>query len=504
MITFNKKSLYAAVAGVAALGVTGASQAVTVNADGLGQVLIYPYYTVRTTAAGGEYQSLISVVNTTASAKAVKVRFLEGKNSREVLDFNLFLSHNDVWVGGVVGTADGAGLFTPAKSSTMPVVSSDPKNPTPFVNFAFTGSAEDGGDQSLDRTREGYAEVIEMADIITNSPTWTTVTHVSSVPPCKASILQSPSLTAVTAQLAGDTVAPTGGIFGAMTLVNALAAIDVATEATALATFTATKQLFPEGNTLPDLSLVNPRTSVVTNGNQTFVTQWPALTTNGPDPVSAVLMHNNLYNEFVLDSGTKSGTDWVVTMPTKRYYYQGGQITDTAGNVIGVALTPGQTLFQRDFILGKACDDVVITRWDREENTVASSTTFSPPPPTRTDAICYEANVITFNNSHILASANEQNIPTTFQNGWVQMNFPVGTLGAFHQLVGGATTTVTINQNTAVVTTGAQASTTFSGLPTLGYAVQTFNNGTLTDTAGRNVNATYAGRVAHRFSRAVQ
>ena len=81
---------------------------------------------------------------------------------------------------------------------------------------------------------------------------------------------------------------------------------------------------------LPDLSLVNPRTSVVTSGNRTFVTQWPALTTNGADPVSAVLMHNNVYNEFILDSGTKSGTDWVVTMPTKRYYYQGGQILDAA------------------------------------------------------------------------------------------------------------------------------------------------------------------------------
>ena len=47
MNTFNKKSLYAALAGVSALGVTGTAQAVNVNPDGLGQVLIYPYYTVR-------------------------------------------------------------------------------------------------------------------------------------------------------------------------------------------------------------------------------------------------------------------------------------------------------------------------------------------------------------------------------------------------------------------------------------------------------------------------
>jgi hypothetical protein len=70
---------------------------VSVNHDGLGQALIYPYYTVRVVPTGligsdAAYNSLLSVVNSTASAKAVKVRFLEGKNSREVLDFNLYLS----------------------------------------------------------------------------------------------------------------------------------------------------------------------------------------------------------------------------------------------------------------------------------------------------------------------------------------------------------------------------------------------------------------------------
>ncbi len=46
MNTFKKKSLYLAVAGVSALG-AGSASAVSLNADGLGQVLIYPYYTVR-------------------------------------------------------------------------------------------------------------------------------------------------------------------------------------------------------------------------------------------------------------------------------------------------------------------------------------------------------------------------------------------------------------------------------------------------------------------------
>ena len=102
MSTFKQKSLFTALAGLGVLGVADSAQAVHINADGLGQVLIYPYYTARSTASGNAYVTALSVVNTTASAKAVKVRFLEGKNSREVLDFNLFLSQYDVWTAGIV------------------------------------------------------------------------------------------------------------------------------------------------------------------------------------------------------------------------------------------------------------------------------------------------------------------------------------------------------------------------------------------------------------------
>src|SRR5574337_947001 len=74
MDMFKKKSLCAALAGIGALGVAGAAQAVNVNGDGLGQVLIYPYYTARSDSAGNAYNSLLTVVNTTASAKSVNER----------------------------------------------------------------------------------------------------------------------------------------------------------------------------------------------------------------------------------------------------------------------------------------------------------------------------------------------------------------------------------------------------------------------------------------------
>src|SRR3989440_9975905 len=99
MNTFNRKSLYAALAGVGFLGATGAAQAVNVNPDGLGQALSYPYYTTNGTGTGGTvppYNSLLSVGNPTASGKVVKVRFLQGRASKEVLDLNPWLPAFDV------------------------------------------------------------------------------------------------------------------------------------------------------------------------------------------------------------------------------------------------------------------------------------------------------------------------------------------------------------------------------------------------------------------------
>jgi hypothetical protein len=125
MNIFKKKSLCAALAGIGALGAAGAAQAVNLNPDGLGQVLIYPYYTTRQNAAGNVYNSLLSVVNSTASVKAVKVRFLEGKNSREVLDFNLFLSPYGVWTAAILpssGNTGGARVATLDRSCTLPAL----------------------------------------------------------------------------------------------------------------------------------------------------------------------------------------------------------------------------------------------------------------------------------------------------------------------------------------------------------------------------------------------
>jgi hypothetical protein len=481
MNTFKRKSLYAALAGVSALGVTGAAQAVNLNPDGLGQVLIYPYYTTRADAGGNAYTSLLSVVNTTSSAKAVKVRFLEGKNSREVLDFNLFLSKHDVWTAAILpSTTGGALVGTLDKSCTLPPIPAGGQN---FVNFAYTGGNSDKGGTSLDRTKEGYVEIIEMATFTTSSTTSQIVTHVGGVPGQNGYVCSD----LTDAQASKDAASAnfvSGGIFGGMTLINVNQGTDFTEDAVALDNYVASGNNIynPAGSIQPDLQQAFPPVSQVLANSSVYTSSW---TFGTADPVSAVLMHSNVMNEFVLDAGTKSGTDWVVTFPTKRYYVN-----------VGTGNAP--KLFQRNFNqTDGSCDDVSLNIYDREERTTSTPVGFSPPPPTQTNSICWEANVVTFNNSNVLASVNTANIPTTFQNGWLNMGFPTGISGALatvHELINTTNTLITdIGSSTSSGNT-----VTYIGLPVVGFAVQTFSNGTLS-VGGVNVLSNYGGNFVHKY-----
>jgi hypothetical protein len=470
MNTFKMKSLCVALAGVGTLA-AGSVEAVNVNPDGTGQVLIYPYYTVRTVGAGAApYNSLLSVVNSNGSAVAVKVRFIEGRNSREVLDFNLFLSAYDVWTAAVVPVGTGAGVLTTDTSCTVPTVTS---TPVPFVNFAYAG---DGGGDGLDRTTEGYIEIIEMGPIDSKSTTEGGVTHVSGVPTCAG----TGATDAGNAINGNSTI---GGLFGGVSLVNVLAGVDIGENAVALDNFRTTAKYDLPGDIKPDLQDVDPPTAVLFDGQQ--VRSATGFATN-IDAVSALFMMEHVYNEFVLDTVTKSGTDWVLTMPTKRYYY------NSDGSV--------NYLFQRNFVTN-ACDDIGLTVYDREERTPKAPQGFSPPPPPgKVAGLCWEANVLTFNGTNILGSANSISATVSYQNGWANLLFgPVTKFdGAFaHQLPASAITTTQISGSTTT------APGTFLGLPVIGFAAQSFTNGTLKDPTGSLIQANYAAAFEHRGVRRV-
>jgi hypothetical protein len=515
MNTFKRKALVAAV--LAGVGVAGTAEAVYLNPNKTGQVLIYPYYTVQQ-AQGASWNTYLSVVNTTSAAKAVKVRVIEGKTSAEVLDFNLYLSPNDVWTAAIVpsdATTGASGrIITADASCTSPgnigLAGQD------FRNYQYLPTTVGGGGAhlpgtGLDRTREGYVEIIEMG-ILTG--TWANaVTHNSAGVPNNCAVV-TPS----TASPVGlnEISAPTGGLMGTGTLINVTNGQDAGYKADALEAWSNVQQYSVPSLTTPNLGSASPAVSLVINAgglNATsasmaataYLTSFGAAALSGVPAgaraVASVYMHSAVMNEYVLDTTTQSNTDWVVTQPLKNLFVSSA----TAATPYTAVLTSSG-----------ACETVSFTYFNREERgATAAASDFSPPPPdlSPVNSLCWEANVISIRNgathmpsgnvSGVLGSMNVTNINVTsgFQNGWAIMSF-TGTNATLPAGMAGAAPTssqVVLDQSTVaaapITFTGAA---TFFGLPVTGFMVRNFRNGTLTCGTG-NCQGNYGSLFSHSY-----
>jgi len=456
MKTINRKPLFLALAGITALGAIGTAQAVSVNPTGLGQVLLYPYYTVKGEA--NPFNTLLSIVNTTASTKAVKVRFREGKASAEVLDFNIFLSPYDMWTAALEpSSSGGVRMSTSDNSCTIPTI---PAAGVEFRNGAYVGDLV--ADNSLTRLREGYFEVIEMATYTDGSVIAVNSKHGSNGKPLNCARVTD----IVATQEQRD---PQGGLSGTASLVSSGSGFNAATDPTALVNFKKNAFYSDTGTIAPDMRNADPWSMTEAGNGNTVWASWNA----GQDAVSAALMKNAIINEFVLDAGTASQTDWVITFPTKSFYI--GEFTATKRNPFQSVLGPKGS-----------CDDIVLTTWDREEQTTQpGGPDFSPSPTQPGVSICWEANVLTFNNKNIFSSSQTLGVNTLFPNGWARMDFHVG---GVLPLVANAATLVVENRDAPPFTTAS--GTSFTGLPTIGFAVQTFRP---------TLERSFAGTFAHRF-----
>ena len=434
-------AVVAGIAGVA--GFAGLANAVDLNPDGLGQVLIYPYYTVNKSQ-----DTLFSVVNTTAIGKAVKVRFLEGYNSREVLDFNLFLSPYDVWTATISQVSeDGGAQIDTVDASCIDFI---PSFPYPFSKAAYTGGvagpggasyAKDSGPQGIERTREGYLEMIQMGDIIDGSDLYFATLHNQDgtpnggVPDCGAPVGDDVAT-------AADLDPPTGGLFGSGGIVNVGEGTFFAYAADAIEGFSETTLYTTPSSLQPSLQAANTpsvvdsgvaRAYVFTDGGRLLTADYG----RGEDAVSAIFMADSLYNEYLLSPSIGASSDWVVTFPTKRFY-------------VDKILYPSAITspFAVPFAGGTSNVELSMSTFDREEG---SSETVPPRCPSPPDDTCFlqapylpfEVNIITFVNesvetSAVFGSMLFKSIAPFGPNGWATIALAAGDSGA-HVLGGGVT-----------------------------------------------------------------
>jgi hypothetical protein len=482
MNTFKRKALFTAV--LAGLGAAGSAEAVYLNPNGTGQVLIYPYYTVQS-ANGNAWNTYLSVVNTTSRAKAVKVRVLEGKTSVEVLDFNLFLSANDMWTAAIIpGPGDGARIVTSDTSCTNPVGQMRVDlggSGEPFRNFQYLAGVNGAIGEGLDRTREGYVEIIEMGTLTGD---WeAAVTHSAGVPEdCTEVQGVAPTPSSVEA--------PTGGLSGTGTLINVNNGSDAGYKADALEAWSVASNYTGPGFTDPNLGDAFPAVSVVVragdagaDGSSSAITAYrnvfvpDANVSAGAKAVASVFMRTAVLNEYVLDAGTVSQTDWVITQPVKNLF------------VSDVTAAPPYT---SRLVTAGACEDISFEFWNREEaQGEAGGADFSPTPDAEVGSICWESTVLSIRNgsshtaslptdtSGVLGSFNVTavNVTSSFQSGWGRLTF-VGDNA--NPLVGmGSSESDRISMGSDVgssITTGSAAPVTFFGLPVTGFMVRTFQN----------------------------
>ncbi len=184
-------------------------------------------------------------------------KLLEGKNGREVFNVHVFLSPYDVWTAGVLPdpASGGARIGSYDASCVLPAAfSASPTAPfLTFSNASYSGANDDGGGATLDREKEDYFEIIEMATYASNSTTGIVVTHVNGVPPCGSKLND--------AQATIDAQPPTGGLYGGLTLISVNAGTDYTADATALASFyrsPANANYQSVGSTLPNLTQATP------------------------------------------------------------------------------------------------------------------------------------------------------------------------------------------------------------------------------------------------------
>lgn len=146
-----------------------AAEQLVVNTDGIGHINLIPYYTVQS-----GYDTYINIVNTdTRAGKAVKVRFRGASNSDDVFDFTLLLSPGDKFAFAVTkDAATGLPKIAMAggeNADTSCTLGDGVNNINGKTFITARLNPKLTGDALANEAREGYVEILNMADIPPNA-----------------------------------------------------------------------------------------------------------------------------------------------------------------------------------------------------------------------------------------------------------------------------------------------------------------------------------------------
>ena len=435
------------------------SAAVRVSQNGLGEVLIYPYYTVN-----NYLNTLYTIVNTTDQPKALAIRFLEGDINTDVLTFHVYLDAYDTWTGALVPSTSTIGDHQGEPS--VPHVTVDTscapyliKAGQEFLPFAIDLDS-DSDNHNMQRAREGHIEVLEMGVLTGEPATWVSQEYHGVPNHCAAIEAEWDDNDQWNADQLDP---PTGGLKGSVAIMYVAEGIAYSYDAVALRDFWQGGSNFaPVGDFEPNLNDAFPESTVWLDNGELMTTEWQ----HGYQAVSEVLTSATLMSEYVIDAYINAKTDLVYTFPTKRFHVNNG----------GAVTAPFTSIWDGD----EACESFQLKVWDREAqrdinpycgdktaktggDAVTPSLTPRPPCPSYPE-FCKSANVVevtfpglpTPTQTTVLGSDNAfwAKLPDSAvtENGWTQMTFP------------------------EAQTTNPDTGTPLTGMPVVGFAFQQYTN----------------------------
>ena len=469
--------------------------------SGTGHMAVVPYFT---TQEGNS--TLLSIVNTDAvHGKAVKVRFRGAANSDDVFDFQVFLSPNDVWTANISKNENGLSYLTTTDSScTKPAKAV--LNATPFITSRLDPNATP--DARAAGTREGYVEIFNMADITNTAADdlYDLIKHPANGAPKCADTATNTAWTAIntdkTAAVYGAAniglTPPTTGLMANWTIINVPKALSWNGDATAIeavvaatgvvAGTTGNMVYFPQVNAAPtgalagytsDPLLISTR---VTAGQYDLPDMSTPYTLAAANPAAQVqtlteaIATTAVMNEYVTDSSISAATDWVFSMPTRRYaaavdYTSVADATKpeavyanataaVPGTGVGNYFLPANTKLSGNQLCVTGIT-YALTTFDREENAPGSpdDVVVSPATPGAPAMFCGEASVISFNNGSttqsgvLSASVALKDLDSPFVDGWAKLVTP-SAAGAFGLPILGQSFVSAIHPSVAPGTSG--------------------------------------------------
>ena len=473
------------------LFITGLSHSVHLSQNGMGEVLILPYYTVN-----NGFDTLLTITNTKNQAKAIRVRFREAANNRSVFEFNLYLGKKDMWTGGLIKSNTGyTEIISFDKSCTIP---SFLNNTLSFTNENYTGDMPDEYGDTINRLNEGFIEIIEMGEIVGDSAQALEITQDSEA---DCSTIENAWLTNGywMNDASTDMLPLSGGLIADATLINVAKGMTISEKATAISDFSDEILHYNVNNNSPNLSSGKTTSTVIDDKGYKHELQWQT----GFEALSSVITESRIYNEYTTQDEIGAKTDWVLTMPTKQYY------TDPL-YAENLNIAPFNDNFMSD--LGLACQDIIGSAYSRaSEQSVFNLPPgpVDPPPPPQPDSfyengICWSTNTVSFihepNHIDIFAQTNnvfidnQANHIGIFASNYTTMNGFYGASVLASDFDNGMAH-IELPQSTSRNTNSLENSVEVIGLPIIGFSVQQYVNGNL----GNDVLANYAGYFNHKY-----